>query len=1095
MLVSELGATLEAMGISMDEEKRTSLLQEAGGDVAYAAELALAYNGDESEEGDDASESSDDEAGAAVRGLTSKFPAAGAELVGQVLSGTGGNVEAAEVALADMYGLPEGAKGKEKAPPTPVIVSESGTWHDDHHSSELTSAMGKLRSRFPTVDRTILETVAVSYKCDVAAATARIMDIYEIDAEDEEELDECEVDDSPIVIASPLGKPAFSTTIKGFEQFMHSISSGDFDALARLNDKGDEVAFTARLTELQREAAEREAAESSDEAPAGGSNVRSRLFPGHNHSYDEDGEDEEEDGEHGAWESEYDAYEGESDEEEEEEEDWRARRMLRKMHMIATGLSVTFAHATPASVEAVLRKHDFHLREVIAELVAEDKVALEDGVVKLAVSYAREICTSAPRDELVPLVKAARGDLESIIGELRARYGVTMEPSAEYLEAARSRLLLPDAPDGDPEALEARGVAYLHRLFPFMTDDALERALRDAMLDQVAAVVRIIERSYGSPEEQMEEDVLRLAQVFPNTPDSELRKALAAEDGDFARSVLTIMQNEETEGVRAVHGGDEAALPAAAPPPAHDAREMPLETLAEMFPDVDRELLAMTLAVNDGDVSRAVVSLAAGDVGGASAAAGAAAAGNDADDWLGSTDEEREGMAQMMDMFPTNDPSELLAQLRGVSGNVDRAVTRMLNGEPPLEVTDVESSYAHLQLQQQRQEQEEMMHMLAAEQVAEREDRRAADKAAERERRARSRADLAIAVNETTPIEMLEEMFPRKPTLVLLGVLRSCGGDVQAAAHRIMSNKKGHTRITTDMDLPGEADATFRVGTAWTDGAIASKLSEDAARDRSAQRIEDEGKAALLKAMGAVRSGGGGVVDGAPGGGSAASGQNARGFAPLPDQVPERPARATDRRAVPSSGWHRMTKAKKKVAVATPVPGQAGYDTWRENATQMTRRQILAELEDARESHRRATLLRTVYKRNVTNLVGQGNSAAAHTQVAHSRNADRQIQALNDRIATLATELQRTSAAGQSARTEIDLHGMYVGEAISVVSRTVAGLKAAGGGRFHLITGRGKHSSDGRARLRPAVVEWLRENGVRHWSTNPGAFEVIVEGR
>jgi hypothetical protein len=79
----------------------------------------------------------------------------------------------------------------------------------------------------------------------------------------------------------------------------------------------------------------------------------------------------------------------------------------------------------------------------------------------------------------------------------------------------------------------------------------------------------------------------------------------------------------------------------------------------------------------------------------------------------------------------------------------------------------------------------------------------------------------------------------------------------------------------------------------------------------------------------------------------------------------------------------------------------------------------------------------------------------------------------------------------------VDLHGLFVAEALARVEQHVAACKEHRVLRTLIITGRGLHSQGGIARVRPEVEAWLRErsNEMRVLQgRNEGAFDVeLVE--
>lgn len=80
-----------------------------------------------------------------------------------------------------------------------------------------------------------------------------------------------------------------------------------------------------------------------------------------------------------------------------------------------------------------------------------------------------------------------------------------------------------------------------------------------------------------------------------------------------------------------------------------------------------------------------------------------------------------------------------------------------------------------------------------------------------------------------------------------------------------------------------------------------------------------------------------------------------------------------------------------------------------------------------------------------------------------------------------------------SALLQIDLHGLHVSEALEKVRAHLALCRQHGVERTTIITGRGLHSVDGVAKIRPMVEQLLRENKVRvvnEGRGNEGAFVI-----
>ncbi|PNH12989.1 Smr domain-containing protein [Tetrabaena socialis] len=78
-------------------------------------------------------------------------------------------------------------------------------------------------------------------------------------------------------------------------------------------------------------------------------------------------------------------------------------------------------------------------------------------------------------------------------------------------------------------------------------------------------------------------------------------------------------------------------------------------------------------------------------------------------------------------------------------------------------------------------------------------------------------------------------------------------------------------------------------------------------------------------------------------------------------------------------------------------------------------------------------------------------------------------------------------------RNQLDLHGLRVAEALAEVERALAAARGAGQARLVLIVGRGLHSKDGVARLRPAMEGLVRKHDVRYALGVPNEGCITVE--
>ncbi|KAH9830212.1 uncharacterized protein C8Q71DRAFT_824894 [Rhodofomes roseus] len=79
---------------------------------------------------------------------------------------------------------------------------------------------------------------------------------------------------------------------------------------------------------------------------------------------------------------------------------------------------------------------------------------------------------------------------------------------------------------------------------------------------------------------------------------------------------------------------------------------------------------------------------------------------------------------------------------------------------------------------------------------------------------------------------------------------------------------------------------------------------------------------------------------------------------------------------------------------------------------------------------------------------------------------------------------------------EVDLHGLYVREAIPCAECAVEDARRRGDTKINLIVGIGRHSPQGVAKLKPAIEEWLQRQGlvVELDPKNSGVLIVNLDG-
>lgn len=72
----------------------------------------------------------------------------------------------------------------------------------------------------------------------------------------------------------------------------------------------------------------------------------------------------------------------------------------------------------------------------------------------------------------------------------------------------------------------------------------------------------------------------------------------------------------------------------------------------------------------------------------------------------------------------------------------------------------------------------------------------------------------------------------------------------------------------------------------------------------------------------------------------------------------------------------------------------------------------------------------------------------------------------------------------------LDLHGLFVSDAMDFVKERVAEAKQKGLKEIAIIPGAGNHSDDNKAKIKPTVVAYLQQNKLPFTQVNSGTFKV-----
>lgn len=84
------------------------------------------------------------------------------------------------------------------------------------------------------------------------------------------------------------------------------------------------------------------------------------------------------------------------------------------------------------------------------------------------------------------------------------------------------------------------------------------------------------------------------------------------------------------------------------------------------------------------------------------------------------------------------------------------------------------------------------------------------------------------------------------------------------------------------------------------------------------------------------------------------------------------------------------------------------------------------------------------------------------------------------------------NAPGKISENSIDLHGLFVDEALDRLQKRVLSCKKNNVNELIVIVGQGNHSTDG-PKIKPAVLEYAKCDGIRHRPNTPNAGCVLFE--
>jgi len=135
-------------------------------------------------------------------------------------------------------------------------------------------------------------------------------------------------------------------------------------------------------------------------------------------------------------------------------------------------------------------------------------------------------------------------------------------------------------------------------------------------------------------------------------------------------------------------------------------------------------------------------------------------------------------------------------------------------------------------------------------------------------------------------------------------------------------------------------------------------------------------------------------------------------------------------------------------------------------------------------------MLRNVCYREATQAYIHGNSALASELSKKGRKHQAQMKIALEKA---RDEIVITGILEPKSVKTVDFHGMHVKESLDALEELLNFCAVQQVTKLlRIITGRGKHSEGGKARIYPAVKSYLQDKGYNFNEPNPGVIVVVL---
>ena len=137
--------------------------------------------------------------------------------------------------------------------------------------------------------------------------------------------------------------------------------------------------------------------------------------------------------------------------------------------------------------------------------------------------------------------------------------------------------------------------------------------------------------------------------------------------------------------------------------------------------------------------------------------------------------------------------------------------------------------------------------------------------------------------------------------------------------------------------------------------------------------------------------------------------------------------------------------------------------------------------------------MRDIYYREAANLFQTGNGMLANELSQTGSKYHNKIKEIDEKYRD--NIFNKSLQSNNSKIQVVDLHGLQVKNALNILIDVISTITKSqtGFNLLEVVTGKGKHSQGGQARIKPAVLSFFREKNFKFKEINEGAIIVLLD--